>query len=348
MKLKYLSIPLISVALLTSCNNEKSKEEEQPTQELTSENKELDEINEQIINNPGSSNGFYRRAEYFAKLGELSNAIDDINRALQIDPQVDFLNLFKARVLLSQNRITDALIYAEKAVEYNKDYFEGHLLIAKLQYINGDYKVAMKELDEALKLDKFKAEPYFVKGILFETLNDSLKAATSYQTAIEQDPEYFDAYYKLAALYNARKPELSIQYLERAHEIAPNNLHTLRILSNQYIEQNNFEKAMYYLNKMKAIDPGYSETYFFMGKAYVDIYDDKSPKNTRDTTMYKAIEYFTKATELYTDFTEAYFMRGSCYQELNETGKAIQDYQKALDINPQYELATEALRSIDR
>lgn len=344
---RVIPIFLFASLVFASCNN-KVKEKETTSEDVVVEKTELDEINEQIVNNPGSSNGFYRRAEYHAKMGELQSAIDDINRALQIDPEVDFLNLFKARLLLSQNRITDAFIYAQKSLEYNKDYFDGHLLLAELQYINGDYKEALLQVDEALKIDQFKAKPYFVKGMIFETVKDSVKAATSYQTAIEQDPDYFDAYYKLAALYNERKPELSIQYLERAHEIDPNNMHALRILGNLYSNVGNFPKAMEYFNKMKQLDAGYSETYYFMGYAYMEIFDKKAPKQTQDTTLYKAIEYFSKAAELYPEYTEAYYFRGNCYKELGETSKAIQDYQKALELNPQFEDATNALRSLDR
>lgn len=332
--------------VILSCDDTK-KEEQKQEEAVVEEVSELDEINEQIINNPGSSNGFYRRAKYYAKQGNLTNATDDINRALLIDPEVDFLNLEKARILLSQERISDAILYAQKSIENNPKYFDGHVLLGKLYFINGDFDASFKHLDESLRIDQYKAEPYFVKGLIFETVKDSLKAATSFQTAIEQDPNYFDAYYKLASLYYERKPDLAIQYLQRAHEIDPTNVHTLRVLGNAFLDKNDFEQAVLYFNKILQINPGYSEAYFFLGKAYINVYDENAEQYSKDTTLNKSIEYFNKAIELYPDYVQAYYLRGACYEEKGEKSKAIKDYQKSLDIEPQYQLATDALREID-
>jgi tetratricopeptide (TPR) repeat protein len=338
------SIALTFVVL--SCNDGK-KTEQQQEETTTEQVSELDEINQQIINNPGSSNGFYRRAQYYAKQGDLTSATDDINRALQIDPEVDFLNLEKAKILLTQNRITDAILYAQKSVGYNQKYFDGHVLLGKLYYINGEFDVAFKHLDEALRINQNHAEPYFVKGMVFETMKDSLKAATSFQTAIEQDPNHFDAFFKLAGLYYPRKPQQAIQYLERAREIKPQDVQVLVTLGNAYLEQGNFQRCVETFNSMLQINPGYSEAHFFLGKAYIEIYDEKADKFTKDTTLNKAIEYFNKAIEIYPNYVEAYYLRGACYEEKGEKAKAIKDYQKSLDIEPQYHLATDALREID-
>ncbi|MFP5470517.1 MAG: tetratricopeptide repeat protein [Bacteroidia bacterium] len=345
--LKKVGFFIVLSCVVFSCDNTK-KEEQKQEEKKAEQPSELDEINEQIANNPGSSNGFYRRAKYYAKQGDLTNATDDINRALLIDPEVDFLNLEKARILLSQERISDAILYAQKSIEFNPKYFDGHVLLGKLYYINGEYDEAFKHLDESLRLDQYKAEPYFVKGMLFETLKDSIKAATSFQTAIEQDPNYFDAYYKLAALYYERKPDLAIQYLQRAHDIDTSNIHTLRVLGNAFLDKNDFEQAVLYFNKILQINAGYSEAYFFLGKAYINIYDEKANQYTKDTTLSKSIEYFDKAIELYPDYVQAYYLRGACYQEKGENSKAIRDYQKSLEIDPQYHIATEALREMDK
>ena len=306
----------------------------------------LEDINQQIIENPGSSNGFYRRAKYHAENQQLVEALDDIDRALQIDPDVDFLNYERAKILLTMNRFTDAELFAEKAVEINPENVDARILLGQLSYINGDYNTAFKHLDEALRLDKFNYEPYFIKGMVFEEIKDSLKAATSYQTAIEQNPEHFDSYFKLAGLYYNRKPDLAIQYLEQSVNVEPDNMTALRALAKVYVDQKHFEKGLQTINKMIALDEGYSESYFMKGQTYILMLPDNAPQHVTDTTYQQALSFLDKATELYPNYTMAYYLKGLCYEGLGEISKARDMHVKALDISPHYQPATEALRDL--
>jgi tetratricopeptide (TPR) repeat protein len=339
---------LLGSALLFSCGDKKEHKSEVVVESVNSEDAELVEINNQIAQNPGSSNGFYRRSKYYSKIQDYNKAIDDINRALQIDPEVDFLNVEKANILMAQGRFTDAVIYAEIALDNNPQYYEAHLILGKLNYLGGDYDKAFKHLDNSLKIDKYKPEPYFIKGMVFETLKDSLKAATSYQTAIEQDANYFLAYYQLAILYLKRKPNMAIQYLESAHEIIPINMDVMRLLGTLHFEQGNYDRAYELYSKMKDADPGYVETYLYLAQTYINRLEDNASKHTKDTTLNKAISFLDKAIELYPKYTEAHYLRGACYEELGQKSKAILDYQTSLEINPQYEPSNQALRDIDK
>lgn len=352
MKIIFISISIVVLSLF-SCQNDTDKpalvEETVSTTDSIQE-LNLDEINQQIVDNPNSSNGFYRRSVYYSKNNEIAKAMDDIDRALIIDPEVDFLNLERAKLLLVQDRFTDAALFTDKAIQINPENFDAHLLLGKLKYLSGDLNGAIQSLDEALKLDKFNYQPYFIKGMVFESsgaVNDTIKAATSYQTAIEQNPDFFDAYYKLAALYYKRKPELAIQYLEQALVVIPNNIDALRALNSLYIDNQNFEKSLSTLANMISIDPGYSESYFLKGQTYILMLDENASKQTIDTTYNQAINFFDKAIELYPEYEMAYYLKASCYEELGQKNKAIEFYTKALDINPKYEQATEALRAID-
>ena len=59
--------------------------------------------------------------------------------------------------------------------------------------------------------------------------------------------------------------------------------------------------------------------------------------NQRETL--KAIQAYQKAIELNPTYIEAYNNLGIIYQELGDFGRALETYQKATEINPQYEKA---------
>ncbi len=118
---------------------------------------------------------------------------------------------------------------------------------------------ALNYLEVAKKLEPTNASLYFAEGFLHERLGDIDKARSSYILAIEKDPVFFDALYNLGGLYYndaVRQFEIAndimdnkkfqvardaaiatlakaVPYLERAHEVNPNEifvLETLRVL----------------------------------------------------------------------------------------------------------------------
>ena len=52
----------------------------------------------------------------------------------------------------------------------------------------------MGMLSDVLRINERTAEAYLIKGMAYETLENTTLAASSYQTAIEVDPDYYDAY----------------------------------------------------------------------------------------------------------------------------------------------------------
>jgi tetratricopeptide (TPR) repeat protein len=50
----------------------------------------------------------------------------------------------------------------------------------------------------------------------------------------------------------------------------------------------------------------------------------------------KSIEDYTKAIELNPQYADAYYNRGVAHDDLGEYQKAIEDYTKAIELNPQY------------
>lgn len=347
-------ISALATGLLFSCGESKSSgsdiQEDIAVVDSTSiEDLSLEGINQQIVDNPGSSNGFYRRSKYNSEKGEFRNALDDIDRALQIDPEVDFLLYERAKILMSFNRFSDAILYSIKTLESNPENIDAHILLGKLHFISGDNEEAVKHLDEALKQDKFNYEPYFIKGMIFEStgsVSDTISAATSYQTAIEQNPDHFDSYFKLAALYFKRKPDLAIQYLNQAIAVNPNSLEALRTLSSLQVDIEDYNGSLNTISKMISTDAGYSESYFLKGRTYLMMLADDATQQTKDTTYQQSILFLDKAIELYPKYDMAYYLKGLCFEEMGDKGQARELYVKALDANSQNELATQALRDL--
>lgn len=123
----------------------------------------------------------------------------------------------------------------------------------------------------------------FVRGTLFDKIKESKKAESDYQSAIEIDPNYFDANYNLGALYFNNGVDLlnsisneatdeqyaeikqkadkefnkSLPYLLKAHKIDNNDLNTCNSLLQVYARQNNEEKYNEMKEEINRIKNGY-------------------------------------------------------------------------------------------
>ncbi len=124
----------------------------------------------------------------------------------------------------------------------------------------GDNEEGMKYLEIAESLAGDNPSIYFAKGTLFEKLGDKEKALSAYKQSLEVDPEFFNAWFNIGALYfnhavemyekanaledlkeyNAAKAaadkelEKSIEPLEKAHQINPEDIACLETLSTIY------------------------------------------------------------------------------------------------------------------
>lgn len=124
----------------------------------------------------------------------------------------------------------------------------------------GKSKDALEYLRIAKDLEPSNASLYFAEGFLFEKLEEFDKAIDSYQKAIDVNPEYFDALYNIgAAYYNKAVREFekaneimenkayivardaatetlakAVPYMERAHEVNPDEKLVLETLKTLY------------------------------------------------------------------------------------------------------------------
>lgn len=142
----------------------------------------------------------------------------------------------------------------------------------------GNYDEAMKYLDMAIQQDPTNKTYYFAQGTLYERSEDEPNAIKLYEKAIEIDPQFFDAYYNLGALYynkgvkqlevanavpasdNAKYMEESkkadiwwekaLPYMEKCHEINPEETMTLESLKNLYYRMKQMDKYNEILEKL--------------------------------------------------------------------------------------------------
>jgi tetratricopeptide (TPR) repeat protein len=187
----------------------------------------------------------------YQKLGQHREAIkyyvDLINSGDTKLPYYEtVINLYKSLGDTSQ-----ALSMIKKGREVHpKNKF---LLFEEVNIYNNkrDYAALRKLISDLVSLEPNDTEIMFLAASCFDNLKEYDQAESFYLKAIELNPNNYDAIYNLGLLYlrtatlkrnsdiHEENLKRSRQWLEKAHEISPNDLNCLKVLRMLYAETQN-------------------------------------------------------------------------------------------------------------
>lgn len=314
----------------------------------------LEQINKEIMENPESPNGYYKRAYYYKELYDFEKAIADINRALKLTPEVPALTYLKADILFNQASYTQnpvlyeqSEIYLLETLKYDSTHLEALVLEGRINMGKPNFEKAMANFDAALRQDKFHAPAYFYKGMVFELIGQKENARSSYQTAIETKGDYYDALHHMGNLLASEMDVKAISYFDAALDVQPNSYEVLRNKGKFLIEIGQYQQARNAFNAILSFDPNNEECFYNIGNSYVASYRDDFDQYSKDTILDNAIANFQKAAEINPQYIDALYNLGWMYQFKGEKKKAIEYYQMVLEIDDYYQPVLDRLNEID-
>ena len=163
---------------------------------------------------------------------------------------------------------------------------------------------------------------------------------------------------KYVVYYSKNRPKLAILYLDSIIDAVHTRENYLYYKAEVRMNQERYKRVITLLSKTLALDPTNEFALFGRGKAYYQL--DKYSKAEKDFSTYislhsdtydgywyrgmirmkrgeysLALEDLNKAIEINpTTEADLYYYRGMIYYNINNYEKAIEDYSKAIDINP--------------
>jgi len=249
-------------------NNNKYEEAEQSFEEIL----KINNLDVMKAENPNAVDTAYifnaGLAAYRAQ--DYDKAIKYFKEAAQYDYNGARTYSLIADTYQQQKDTLDAL---ETLKEGFKKYPEDNIILTNMIQIYLNLKKtedAMRYLKMAIEQDPNNASYYFAQGRLYEEQNNEEQAIEAYKKAIDADNSYFDAYYNLGALYynkgveqidvansvpagNNEKYmeeikkadkwwEKALPYMEKCHELKPDDRMTLESLKNLYYRTKQMDK----------------------------------------------------------------------------------------------------------
>ena len=191
-------------------------------------------------------------------------------------------------------------------------------------YYQKDYQGAISKFNDAIKINPNYFEAYNNLGAVYLGLQNYSQAIEDLNQAITLNPNFAEAYNNLGlAYYRLKNYTQAIENYTKSIDLNNPELHfpyNNRGLA--YAKLKNYEQAFSDYNQAIKINSDYFEAYNNRGAAYYDL------KNYS-----QAISDWTQAIQLNPNYAEAYNNRGVAYRKLQKYEQAIKDFTKSIELN---------------
>jgi tetratricopeptide (TPR) repeat protein len=308
----------------------------------------LVELNRRIQSDPNNFQHYIDRAKYFEQHMQFTEALADLDRAQAADSMQCTIYLTRGDLFWNRRQYLDvagqsemiALAYAQygRCIGLDGNNTDCLLKKAGVDIAMRQYDVARELINNALKINEYLPLAYYLRGRMYKETGDTTVAYSSYKTAIDVDPTYYDAYIEIGLIYASAKNDLAKEYYSSAIDIRPNSVEAYYNKA-MYLQETGFRNTSRYqeafacYDSILKIDPTFFAAHFNKGFVHLEYLQNYQ----------EGIDQFTKAITAYPAYYQAYYNRGLCYESLGLKASAESDYRSALSILPTYNDAALAL-----
>ncbi len=295
-------------------------------------------LNDQIAASPKNASLLHERAKIYIDQKNYESALADMNVVLAIDTTKAAYFLTMADISFAANRTFNAKEFLEKAIALDPENTEAMMRLAELNLIVRQYAQSVELLSKILKKDKLNTTAWLMRGINFKENGDTIRAVSDFRSAIEADPNYYEAYMQLGVIHQAKNDPIAEGYFTNAIKIKPRSEEALYGRGLWYQDNNQIDKAIQDYTSIIQINPANKYAHFNLGYIHhilLKVYPE-------------AIKHYTKAINADPKYAEAYYNRGLCHEFMGNYQDAKTDFKFALTIRPVYPPAEEGLKRVSR
>jgi tetratricopeptide (TPR) repeat protein len=335
--IKTVFLIIVSVFLLFTLPACKNRKTESTSEQKDSVDTILNSLSEEIDASPEDHTLYHKRALRYLELEMPYEALTDINKALQFDPQNTMYTITMADIYFAMGHIDNCRKALITAQDNDPANVEPVLKLAELDLILKDYEKMNLYLNKALEIDKTNAKVFFMRGVALKEQGDSLNAMRNFHQATIYDPDYYNAFVDAGILASEMHDPIAVEYLHTALNLNPASIEARYALALYFQNEGLLNEAMKEYYNILSIDPENSNAHYNLG--YIHLVD---------LQLYdQAIIHFTDAIKANPRYAEAYYNRGYCYELKGDVEAAKRDYQQALSIKTNYQKAIDGMNRID-
>ena len=325
---------------LFACNNTPKPENNNTPQEPSAPitvSEAIQLLTDSIVMDSTNARLYQNRAKAYFVNEQIGQAMIDIDRSLQLDPNDVETYLLLADVyyaLGDQGNISSTL---NKAVEISPLDPRPVVKLAELNLLQQNFNLAFAYVDKALQMASYNPKAYFVKGMCFMAAKqDTASAMKNFMLASEQDATFYDPVEQISRIYAAQQPPYAMDYLRKAQQQFP-DIPTARYELALYLQSHGEpEEALLHYDTLLMQRPDNYIVLFNKGYVnYVYLEDNQA-----------ALDYFNQALALNPNYLDAKYNKGRVLEQMGDYSQAMAIYKEVLKTRPDYQLAIDAINRV--
>ncbi|HYP52006.1 MAG TPA: tetratricopeptide repeat protein, partial [Pyrinomonadaceae bacterium] len=285
--------------------------------------------------------------------GKTKEAIEDLKEVLKQEPNSEVGLYYMAEASFRAGQVEQARSYAADLERFSPDFLPAKLMQAQISLASGDAKTAERQSSELLErlssaaptarlspqlLDELRAKAFTSRGTARVQLQDLAGARSDMESARAAAPNSPASYSNLAAVAVAEnKPADAATLYERALSIDAANFDALSGLIKAYSMQRRLGDAHARLDQLLGERPSEPSLHFLKAQVYGtrETGAQKTDEQLREDAR-QAETHLLKAIELSRgEYVAAYQALGSLYVNTNQPERAIGEFRKIVERQPE-------------
>lgn len=296
------------------------------------------------------------RAHLYAIAGDTIQALADFNKAIKINPSDEDVQEAFGQMLYELKRYDEADAAYRSIIAINPTSVMGYMGLGRDSYARGNYEEAIRQYDTVIRMYDdyssgyaFRAESYLKLGRYLEAINDITKSlsidndakahhylfefpdsqtplvVTKLKGMAVKNPHDAEWWYYIAQLYNSKKmyPD-AIEAVRKAYDIDAHPVF-LEMIADCHQELGEYTQALEAITQAQQMRPD-----------DLDLISSKADILGESGDIGGAIAEWTRYIDKSPDFFGGYYRRGFFKDLAQRTDEAIDDYNMAIMLNPDY------------
>ena len=278
--------------------------------------------------------------DWYFKERHYTLAILTYKRALELDPECPAIHHRQGLAFYKEGEFDAAKEAFQRAISLNPLSAHYHYSLGQLLQdyydLDGAWQSAIREFTKAIELDSSYVEAWYDRGSLYDKQGELEKACHDFQQVVARMPNYA-ARYNLAVLYIKRQMWAEAQQaLEEILSIEPNDSDAYYHLADVHLKRTgDLNLAIDCLKKAIERDSDHLDARFAIGLLYAKNRYNRPEYRQQAIDQFVQLISSNETLQTFDQVNQVYFILGSLYDDNPADAElAISAYQKGLEHAP--------------
>ena len=149
-----------------------------------------------VANSQTTAHDYYLSALAKDSVKDYKGALADLDKALVVSKNNDSLHVLHAKIEAENFNFKEAYAEVNEVIKHNSTYYDAYSFRGIIKAKSGNYEGAIYDFTKSIKLNAISAKAYYNRGLSHAYLDEFKQAIKDFSKAIELDSTYTNAWFQ--------------------------------------------------------------------------------------------------------------------------------------------------------